>query len=231
MKKRILLLLLCAFLLLPLVSCQEERYELLHSQEIDGITYCIRGKKDTPKQIVVKDGNKVLWSQKIESESSLDTLRGEFVLEVVDLNFDGTLDLMLSRKEGDSLRTALCWFKSADGYDYRASKVLSDLLNVKADEKLKAIFAFALEQRFEAEENDPKMYTVTTYATTKYLWQEDDLIPEMRASITHYSNTDLYCYSLSYYNETTGTFDDSTDKWLTAEEYQNTDFGFLFYFE
>ena len=230
MKKRILCLLLCAFLLLPLLSCKAEQYDLLHSEELDGITYCVRGKKDTPKQIVVKDGDQILWAQKIKVDASVGNLNQNYGFEVLDLNFDGHLDLMIAQKAEGELITYLCWVKNAEGEGYTASEELSGLINVKADAKLKAIFAFSRETRQEQEYGDAEAYEIITDNATKYLWENSKLIPEMRASITHYAKTDRYCYSLSFYNETTGEFDDSNDKWLTPEQYQQEDMSFLYYF-
>ena len=230
MKKRILCLLLCALMLLPLLSCKAERYDLLYSEEHDGITYCVRGKKDTPKQIVVKEGDKVLWAQKIKVDESVGNLNESFGFEVPDLNFDGHLDLMIAQKAEGELITYLCWLRSADGYDYQLSEELSGLINIKTDERLKAIFAFSRETRREQEYGDAEAYDVTTDTATKYLWEDGELVPEMRASITYYPKTDRYCYSLSFYDETTKKFGDSNDKWLTAEEYQKEDMGFLYYF-
>ena len=230
MKKRLLLLLLCALMLLLLVSCKAERYDLLHSQEIDGITYCVRGKKDNAKQIVVKEGDMVLWAQKIKTDASVGNLNETFGFEVLDLNFDGQLDLMIAQKAEGELITYLCWLKNAEGDGYTASEELSGLINIKTDERLKAVFSFSRETRREQEYGDAEAYDVTTDTATKYLWEDGSLVPEMRAAITYYPKADRYCYSLSFYDETAKQFGDSNDKWLTAEQYQKEDMGFLYYF-
>ena len=63
MKIKILSLILCLTFLLTLASCAFERHDLLHSIEIDGVTYCVRGSGTRAKQLVVKRGDDVLWAR------------------------------------------------------------------------------------------------------------------------------------------------------------------------
>ena len=230
MKKKILLLLLCIALLIPLTSCAE-KHDLLYSEEHDGITYCVRGKQNTAMQVVVKEGDKVLWSQQIDVDKSVGNLDGDYGLEVLDLNFDGHLDLMIAKKAEDDLISYLCWLKSPQGYSYQYSDSLSGLVNIKADERLKAVFGFSHSVTYEQEIGDDKASLITTDSTTKYIWKDGTLIPETRVSIAYYSKTDLYCYSVAYYNETEKDFEAPYDKWLTSEEYQKEDMSFLYYFK
>ena len=84
MKNRIKLLtlcLLCMALLFPLTSCTE-RYDLLYSEEHDGITYCVRGTGNTAKQVVVKEGDKVLWYQGVKIDGSVGNLNGNYGFSV-----------------------------------------------------------------------------------------------------------------------------------------------------
>ena len=61
MKKTLLLLLIVASLALSLVGCGEaERYDLLHTVELDGLTYNVRGSGFRAKQITVKKGEELL---------------------------------------------------------------------------------------------------------------------------------------------------------------------------
>lgn len=230
MRKKILLLLLCAALLLPLVSCAE-RYDLLHSEEHDGITYCVRGTGNTAKQIVVKEGDKVLWHQTVDIDGSVGNLNDNYGFEVLDLNFDGQLDLMIAQKEEGVLISYLCFLRSPDGFDYQFSEKLSGLVNIKADARLKAIFGFSHTVSYEQEYGDTKASAISTDSTTKYIWKDGTLIPETRVSVAYYEKSNLYCYSVAYYDEIAGAFEDSADKWLTPEEYREEDMSFLYYFK
>ena len=229
MKKKILLLLLCIALLVPLASCAE-KHELLYSEEHDGITYCVRGKQNTAMQVVVKEGDKVLWSQTVNVDKSVGNLDGDYGLEIRDLNFDGHLDLMIAEKVDGDCVSYLCWLKDPEKDTYQASDSLSGLVNIKADEKLKAIFGFSHSLTYEQEYGDAKASAISTDTATKYVWERGSLIPHTRVSLTYYERTDRYCYSVSYYNEITEEFDDSNDIWLTPEEYQEEDMSFLYYF-
>ena len=232
MKNRIKLLtlcLLCMALLFPLTSCTE-RYDLLYSEEHDGITYCVRGTGNTAKQVVVKEGDKVLWYQGVKIDGSVGNLNDRYGLELLDLNFDGHLDLMIAEKlEGEQI-TYLCWLKSADGYDYQPSEALSGLNNIKADERLKAIFGFSQSVTYEQEYGDEKPYKVSADTTTKYVWEGGELIPHTRVSLSYFEKTERYCYSVAYYDEVAKEFEISNDIWLTPEEYAEEDMSFLYYF-
>lgn len=227
--KLLILCLLCMALLFPLTSCAE-KHDLLYSEEHDGITYCVRGTGNTAKQIVVKEGDKILWYQTIEIDKSVGNLNDRYGLEILDLNFDGQLDLMIAEKVEDQLVSSLCWIKPEEGYQYQASEVLSGLNNIKADERLKAIFGFSHTVIYEQEYGDEKPYKVSTDTTTKYVWEGGECIPHIRVSLTYYEKTDRYCYSVAYYDETAKEFEASNDIWLTAEEYREEDMSFLYYF-
>ncbi|MBQ8432144.1 MAG: hypothetical protein IJX28_04595 [Clostridia bacterium] len=233
MKYRILLFLLSAILLLPLLaSCGGERHDLLYSTEVDGVTYCVRGSGTRAKQLVIKQGDALLWTTTVRVDRKVGSLRGTYGLQVLDLNFDGHLDVMIVDGVAGDCRSYLCWLKDPESGDYVASKALTGLCNIQTDEKLKAVFAFTHSFQQDKEYADVQAATITTDTTTKYLWTEDGaLVPETRASITFYSETNLYCYSVSYYNEAEKDFDDSNDKWLTPEEYAACDMSFLYYFK
>ncbi len=233
MKQRILLFLLCAALLLPtLTACGGERHDLLSSREIDGITYCVRGSGTRVKQLVVKEGETILWSTSVKVDRKVGTLRGTYGFEVLDLNFDGHPDLMIVTSVAGDCQAYQCWLKDPESGSYVKSEALSGLCNIQTDEKLQAVFAFSHTFRQDKEYADVQAATVTTDTTTKYLWTADGvLVPETRASITFYSETNLYCYSVSYYNDAEKEFDDSNDKWLTPEEYREYDMSFLYYFK
>lgn len=230
MRKKILLLLLCAALLLPLASCKE-RYDLLYSEEHDGITYCVRGTGNTAKQIVVKEGDKVLWYQGVKIDGSVGNLNGNYGFSVLDLNFDGQLDLMIAQKVEGELVSYLCFLKDPDAFNYQLSEELSELVNIKVDERLKAIFGFSQSVTYEQEYGDEKPYKVSTDTTTKYVWEDGKCIPHTRVSLSYFEKTDRYCYSVAYYDEVAKEFEISNDIWLTPEEYAEEDMSFLYYFK
>ena len=222
-------IILCMLLLLPLLaSCVWERHDLLYEVEQNGLVYCVRGKGERVKQIVVKKDGKAIWSKSIRTDRDMGKINDAYGLSVQDLNFDGHDDILIAvAKDGDCVSYE-CYVCADEKSNYELHEELSSLYNVKADARLKAIFAF--EQTREARGDDA--YTTCDKAV-KYLWKNGKLVPDMYAAIQYYSDGDIYpyYYSVSYYDEELGRFIDSSDKWLTEEEYKNADLSLLYYFK
>ena len=231
MKKRLLSLALCLLLLLPLAACAAEQYDLLYETTVDARTYRVRGNNFRAKQVVVKEGDNLLWEQKIKVDASVGSLEGDYGLEILDLNFDGLLDLMIPYDVAGDEVFYLCWLWNADKNAYVESKELTGLCNVAVDPELKAIFSFSHSYEFEPAYEDAPANEKTVDSTIKYIWKDGVLTPAIRVSISHDSSTDRYCYSVAYYDEELGDFGDSDDKWLTAKEYETYDMSFLYYFK
>lgn len=231
MKKTIVLLLLCLSLLLSFAACAAEKHDLLYETEIDAVTYRVRGSGSRAKQIVLKKEDAVIWSQAVNVSSTVGSLGGNYGFEVLDLNFDGHKDFMIAdNKSGDAV-SYICWLWDEDEADYVRSEALSGLCNVQADSEMKAIFAFSHTYEYEKAYADAPASSITTDSATKYQWLDGKLIPAIRVSIIYYSETDLYCYSVAYYDAELEEFGDSDDVWLTPEEYKEQDMSFLYYFK
>ena len=226
---KLLNLLLCVLLLLPILSsCVWERHTLLLEVEQNGITYSVRGKGERVKQIVVKKDGKAVWSKSVKTNRKMEKVDENYGLSIQDLNFDGYDDILIAtQKEGDCV-TYECYIRKGSDYKYERNEELSALYNVKADARLGAIFAF--EQTREARGDDA--YTTCDKAV-KYLWKDGKLVPDMYVALHYYSDSELhpYCYAVSYYDEELGKFLDSYDDWLTEEDYKNSDLSVLYYFK
>ena len=222
-------LLLCTLLLLPLlVSCKGERFDLLYEVEQNGLTFCARGKGDRVKQIVVKEDGKVIWSKRVVTDKKMEKTDNTYGLAVQDVDFDGYDDILIAiETKGEGTRYD-CYVRVGAKPQYNLHEELSALLTVKADERLEAIFTFS-----ESMEARGDSAYLRTDKVTKYFWQNGKLVPDMYVAIHYYSAGDQkpYCYSVAYYDEELGDFLDSTDKWLTKEEYESTDWSFLYYFK
>lgn len=228
--KRTVLTLLCLLLLLAgLCSCAAERYDLLYSEEADGLTFCVRGTGTRTKQVTVKRGEDLLFAEKIRADSDVGTLGGSYGLEIADLNFDGRSDFWIVTEVAGECRTCVCWLQTENG-EFERSEALTGLCNLRADAELEAVFAFEHSYRYERAYEDQPESTETSDSTTKYIWSEGKLLPSIRATVTYYSFSGLYCYSVSYYDEELGELGASDDKWMTEEEYKMCDMGFLYYF-
>ena len=222
-------ILLCALLLFPLLSsCATERFDLLYEVEHNGITYCARGTDDRVKQIVVKEDDKAVWSKRVRTDRKMEKIDETYGLSVQDLDFDGYDDVLIAIETEGECITYACYIRDGKKMQYTLRKELSDFCNIKADSDLRAIFAF--EQITEARDDNAYLHTDKV---TKYVWQNGELVPERYAAIHYYSGGEQkpYCYAVAEYDEDLGRFADSSDKWLTEKEYQDTDWSFFYYFK
>ena len=229
--KKIILLTIGCLLLLLLTSCSAESGDLLYSVDYDDLTYCVRGSDTQAEQIVVKKGDEVLWYKNVDVEEDIGNYRETYGFFAEDLNFDGHRDLAIATDVSGDCYTYLCYLYNPTTEDYEKSDELSSLYNVKADAKLKAVFGFTHTQ--SAENPDSPARTLTADTATMYEWENGVLVPLMKASLTHYSDTDLYLYSVAYYNPETGKYEDDYGKeaWMTPEEYNAADKSVVFYFK
>jgi len=236
--KKLLLLLLSLSLLL--CSCAAEQYDLLYETEVDGLTYCVRGSGTRAKQVVVKQGDEVLWSKRAKVAKDVGSLGGDYGLQVADLNFDGHNDVMIATEVAGDCVAYLCWLYDTKKETYVKNEELTGLCNVaplvyeneNTNVRTQAVFAF--EHTYETEQayDDVPAASISSDITTMYVWQKDGTLkPEKRVSITYYSESTMYCYSVSWYDDKTGKFEDSDDKWMTPEEYKTYDMSFLYYFK
>ena len=222
-------IILCVLIVLPLlVSCRVERFDLLYEIEQNGLTFSARGSDDRVKQITVKENGKVIWSKRIRTDKKMEKIDDTYGLVVEDVNFDGYDDILIAIEgEGDLIRYD-CYIRVGEKPQYNLNEELSSLYNVRADARLGAVFAFSQ----SIESRGDNAYLKTDKAT-KYFWKDGKLVPDMYAAIHYYSGGGQkpYCYAVAYYDEELGDYLDSSDKWLTKEEYESTDWGFLYYFK
>jgi len=232
--KRFLIVLLCISMLTALVSCGAESGDLLYSVDHeDGKTYCVRGSGTQAEQIVVKSGNDVLWNVKIDVSDEVGNRGGTYGFSADDLNFDGYRDLSIATDVDGDCASYKCYLYNASSGRYDYSEVLSNLYNVKADAKLKAVFGFTHSYQSEPAYLDVPACYITTDSATKYVWKNGILTPDIRVSIIHYSETSRYLYSVAYYDAETKTFEEDYGKevWMTPEEYQAADKSVVYYFK
>ena len=232
--KHLLLLLLCAALLLgTLCSCAKEQYDLLYEFEKGGLTYCVRGSGTRARQVVVKRNSEILFHQKTDVDRGVGTLGGDYGLSVLDLNFDGADDFMLANEVAGDCIAYTCWLWSAEKETFVKHEALTGLCNIQTQyEPKEAIMAFSHSYE-KLDENPKSQASVSTDAATQYVWEDGELLPHIRVSMSYYSETNAYLYSVAYYDVETGTLveDYNREKVLSAEEYRELDLSFLYYFK
>ena len=230
MKKRILLWLLCAAILLALPSCAKERHELLYSVTVGELTFDVRGSGTRAKQIVVKSDDEILWQKSIKVDKSVGSRDGDYGFVATDLNFDGQTDWMIARDVSGECISYLCYLQNAEGDGFTHSEELSALYNVKADPSKRVLLAFS-----HTTEDISKQEYIITDTATQYVWKDGALTPERCISLKYYSETKSYCLSAKIYNAETKRFDldieGFSDKWFfTEESIKAYDLNELYYF-
>ena len=222
-------LILCLLLVLPLcTACVWERHTLLYETEQNGLTFCVRGKNDRVKQVVVKEDGKAIWSKSIKTDRDMEKIDDAYGLSVQDLNFDGYDDILVAVAKNGECISYECYLRVGKDQKYALHEELSAMCNVKADAEKKAIFTF--EQSVDYRDDG---IAISCDKVIKYLWDKGELVPDNYAAIYH-SSEDVrkpYRYAVAYYDEELGDFLDSDDVWLTKEEYKARDWGFLYYFK
>ena len=233
MKKRIVGCLLCILVLFGCVSCATERHDLLYTTEQAGLTYCVRGSGTRAKQIVVKRGEEILFAQKVKVDSNVGTRGGSYGLTVVDLNFDGNDDVMIANDVYGDCVSYLCWLWDAPTNSYVQSESLSGLCNLATNAEKEAVFAFSHTFKREQAYLDVPEATITSDITTKYVWTDGVLTPDIRISLIYYSETDMYCLSIAYYDAETQQFsiDNTKEDWIKSSEIDKYDLSELYYFK
>ncbi len=226
MKTKLCLLLLVLCTLLSLAACSGERYDsLYYTDHADGLTYGVRGSRGRPKQIVVKNGEEVLFTEKVKIPKEVGSLGGTYGFIVDDFNFDGHADFLITDGVNGDCISNICWLYDPSCDTYVISEELSALCNVRANQEMKAIFGF--EQQSINKPGDVKRIDTST----KYVWSGGVPVPEMQLTLTYYAEQDIYCFSRSFYDPETRAFSDPDDKWLSAQTYQTYDMSFLYYFK
>ena len=219
------LLLAC---LLPLASCSSGQ-QLLYSVADGDRTCQVYGKNGRPGRIAVCQGSTQIWETKVKVEKSLGALGGDYGFAVLDLNFDGRNDLKIAVAAAGDQRTERVFLQTEDG-SYEESDLFAGLYTLGTNSEEQAVFSFTQSYQHEDAVGDyPESY-ITTDTTTGYVWKDGTLAPYRRISLTYYSADDIYCLSVSDFNELLGEFLDPDDKWLSRQEYSQTDFSFLYYF-
>ncbi len=230
MKTRILALLLGVLILLSLASCTREKHDLMYSCTGGNRTFCVRGEDEKPLQVVVKEGDDLIWAADVKVSSSVGAQNGTYGLSVADLNFDGHLDILLMQSVSGEEISYLAWLWNAERETYSTSEALSALKNITPVPERKAILAFSREK-----ETRGGQLVQSTDSTVQYVWKSGELVPERCISLTYYAENAAWCLSAKIYNPQTDDFDTdingTPDRWFfSAAELDAYDLSQLYYF-
>ena len=226
---RITALLLLLPLLLSLSSCGLF-CKTLYEVERDGLTYCVRGIGSRPYQLVVKVEDHTVWKTNVHVNRKLDNYKGTYGMEIMDLDFDGTADIVLTTALKEEVTDVACYLWSNEKSTFLYSEELSALHNVASDDTLHCLFGFDHSYEYrKATADSPDTY-VWTDCVTKYVWIDGILTPERRVCLAYDSEHKFYIYSIENYNTEQKVFEEPQETYLSEEEFAAIDFSFFYYF-
>ena len=217
--------LLAMLFLLP--SCAKK--DLLYSVTDGDRTIAVLGGSRAGYLSVSENGTEI-WQTRIYSDRTVGSRNGTYGLRLLDLNFDGRNDLVIAiSADGDAV-TEQVFLQTANG-SYQASSAFDGKCNLAADARQELVFGFAHTEQTEQDADTGKINRVTTDRSTAYSWQGTTLEPRRYVSLTYYSERDLYCYSVADFDASLGTWEQSDDRWMSPDEYEQESFSGLYYFK
>ena len=230
MKKTSLLLfsILLVLSLFSLASCAASAP--LYTQTDGARTYAIYGSGKRPTRILVTENGNTVWEQRVTVKKAVGERNGTYGFAVLDLNFDGYADIKIAIDGKDDQLTERVFLQIPETGSYAESELFKGLYTLGTDPTQQAVFSFTHQTSYSKDYEEGKGIYISEDVTTAHIWENGVLVPYRRVSLTYYSERNVYIYSVSDYNETDGTFYDSDDKLIYPDQFEKTDFGFLYYF-
>ncbi len=220
MKKTTLALAVLILLPLLLTACGSKAP--LYSVSSEDRIYELRRTINRSTVTVTENGESV-WEITVKTKKSARDSYGTCGLEILDLNFDGLSDVKIALSEEDEKVTEVCYLQNAETGLYEKSEALAQLYTVGVVEKQCLILSYS---GIIADQTSGK----TEETVVAYQWQGDSLIPYRKLILTYYPAQERYCYGVADYLDGSFQFDEPNEKWLTPEEYAETDWSFFYYF-
>ena len=226
--RRALCVLFSALLLLPLAACSAKDAAMLTDGER---RVELVGGFWTPKTVRVVDARtgEEIWSESVKIDRSVRKLGKDWGLQCVDLNFDGRNDLLVATDVSGERTKQLCFLQQEDG-GYLRSDDLSGLCNLHADPASRSVLSYSESSESVKSALNGKFYRVDTDSVVQFLVEGNRVTPWKSVSLVHYTENDLYCYSIAYWDEDARSFSSPDDLWLSAEDYAAQDWSFFYYF-
>ena len=220
--KKLLCALLALILILPstLTSCTSKK-ALYSISDGDRLYEILGSNRKRTVRVIEKDS--VLWESKVRIKKSVGDANGTYGLAVLDLNFDGLSDIKITLSKENEKNVEVCYLQNAETGLYEKSEALEDLFNIGTVEEQKLILSYA-----GVTTDADSGCTVETVVS--YRWQGDGLIPYRRLTLTYYPAQNCYCYGVADYLEGSFRFDEPNEKWLTPQQFAETDWSFFYYF-
>ncbi len=190
-----------------------------HEFSADSLTFSLYGSfGDVNKVKITENGETVVSLQfraKAQTFEKLDQGNDSFA-KTADINSDGYQDLLLlSDIEEDSDKRYLLFLGIASGGFQEASE--GELVNFHIKEN-GAIYSE--EHIFTPLASTPDAPFERAVTCTEFRWIDSKLTPYLVHSITYYSANDIYCHSVSRYNESTKALSYVDDDWLSPDQYR-----------
>lgn len=183
--------------------------------EQDGFSFSYRGSKSEIRKLYIeKDGKNI---GKLDISSSASLFSSEEDKNAVLLNSDGsgTLFLVPFCADADGDRHFRPLFVTPDGS--AELDIDADVSNPRVDFENSAVFSecAGLDCLVDSPESPYTKYALYI----GYSINENRLIPLHSVSVTYHSETNIYCFSESFFDEQLGTLGEPVDDWLLPDEY------------
>ena len=213
----------CAVMLLTNIFDLELNPIKLHQHQLGEFTLKLYGNLSECRIVKVYDKSVRLATLKLNVDKELLSESSLFDPYLTDINGDGHLDLIIPHSKDSNqsiIYSAFTWDNEIR--QFIPQTALTKLANIEINTDNNTIASTVNTRIVIAEEqaNVPEVFEDET-CFTEYKLIENIFVPFRERSLTYYSDTDIYCYSIYDYNEKTKELEYTDEQWITEEEAKN----------
>ena len=188
--------------------------------QLNGYTLKFYGDFEKTHILKVYEGSVRRATLPISIENDIFEEANKFIPYFEDINGDGHPDLFVPHSKDTNLNfryAVFLWNNKASMFTDIG--VLNDLANIKVNTDQNTVSSSMLIRTVieEAKPNIPEIYT-TEKIFTEYKIIDDVFVKYNEISLTYYSETDIYCYSIYEYDIETKTLECVEERWLSEEK-------------
>lgn len=183
----------------------------------EGITVSFYGSKNIARKVKVDNGDKTSLIKGLEISPSALSDTGVSAIAFEDVDLDGNADILLianTDPDGDTHRYVLLK-KSDEGFSLAYKEPIS---NITVDSVLGGVISEDTDIEIIAPEatNSPYKEIVTK---REFVILGDTLTLSSEISVAYFSETEIYRFSTTTYDTSTGEITTTNDEWILPEQY------------
>ena len=172
------------------------------------------------KIVVYKDGSKTATVR----TSSVGSQNDHYGVTVVDLNFDGSPDLLVAQTEKNRNTCYAVWTWNAATGTYRSADAVAGAPNVTLNEDYECLVSHALETRFVGEDAYGSAYYEEAEIYRIFHSYKGEIVELARYEFVYYTKNDIHALLISRFDYNEGSLSSfSEDHWLSDKEAENFD--------